>query len=111
MADHKTWYKSILLLFTLQIAKLEWIHDMDGHSSHWISSGHPSAERTVWNPKFCVVTDSQLVLLDKEEVHPLLVQERCPESCDVRLLRRTISVPAESQFPEYLEEPSVESGE
>ncbi|KAJ8339175.1 hypothetical protein SKAU_G00359610 [Synaphobranchus kaupii] len=44
-------------------------------------------------------------------IHPLLVQERRAESCKVRLLRRTISVPADSQFPEYHAELSTESGE
>ncbi|KAG5834499.1 hypothetical protein ANANG_G00262160 [Anguilla anguilla] len=62
--------------------------DMKSHPTHWISCGHPFAERTI---------------------HPLLVQERRAESCKVRLLRRTISVPAESQFPEYHAELSTES--
>lgn len=33
-----------------------------------MSYGHPCAEHAVWNPKFCVVTDYQMLLLDKEEV-------------------------------------------
>ncbi|XP_061118142.1 ras/Rap GTPase-activating protein SynGAP [Conger conger] len=90
-------------------SQVPFLSDMKGHPTHWISCGHPFTERTVWNPKFCIVTDCQLLLLDKEEIHPLLVQGRRAESCKVRLLRRTISVPAESQFPEYHAELSTES--
>ncbi|XP_036823132.1 ras/Rap GTPase-activating protein SynGAP [Oncorhynchus mykiss] len=84
---------------------------MWGPPAHWMSSGHPYDERTVWNPKFCVVTDSQMLLLDKEEIHPLLLQERRSESCQVRLLRRTISVPVETNFhsPEFHSQLSTES--
>ncbi|MGH0133400.1 UNVERIFIED_CONTAM: hypothetical protein FKN15_030725 [Acipenser sinensis] len=67
-------------------------------------------EPTVWNPKFCIVTDGQLLLLDKEEIHPLLLQERRAETCKARLLRRTISVPADSQFPEYQADLPLEQG-
>ncbi|KAG2469718.1 DAB2P protein, partial [Polypterus senegalus] len=80
--------------------------DMKGPPTHWISCGHPFSERTVWTPKFCIVTDGQLVLLDKEEIHPLLLQERRADTCKARLLRRTISVPADSQAPECQAEPS-----
>lgn len=41
---------------------------MRGPPGHWMSYGHPCAEHAVWNPKFCVVTDYQMLLLDKEEV-------------------------------------------
>lgn len=44
------------------------LSDMRGPAGHWTSCGHPCAERAVWNPKFCVVTDYQMLLLDKEEV-------------------------------------------
>uniref|UniRef100_UPI001EAEB671 ras/Rap GTPase-activating protein SynGAP n=1 Tax=Oncorhynchus gorbuscha TaxID=8017 RepID=UPI001EAEB671 len=87
------------------------LSDMWGPPAHWMSSGHPYDERTVWNPKFCVVTDSQMLLLDKEEIHPLLLQERRSELCQVRLLRRTISVPVETNFhsPEFHSQLSTES--
>uniref|UniRef100_A0A674A182 DAB2 interacting protein b n=3 Tax=Salmo trutta TaxID=8032 RepID=A0A674A182_SALTR len=88
------------------------LSDIWGPPAHWMSSGHPYDERTVWNPKFCVVTDSQMLLLDKEEqIHPLLLQERRSESCQVRLLRRTISVPVETNFhsPEFHSQLSTES--
>ncbi len=50
-----------------------------------MSCGHPCAERAVWNSKFCVVTDYQMLLLDKEEVlytmtqkEPFLMFPTCP---------------------------------
>ncbi|XP_058861228.1 disabled homolog 2-interacting protein-like isoform X2 [Acipenser ruthenus] len=92
-----------LMFYLSQSQHQGWISvsDMTGPPTHWMSCGHPFSEPTVWNPKFCIVTDGQLLLLDKEEIHPLLLQERRAESCKARLLRRTISVPADSQFPEY----------
>ncbi|XP_069743751.1 disabled homolog 2-interacting protein-like isoform X4 [Narcine bancroftii] len=77
------------------------VYDVRGPPAHRISCGKSNYECAIWNTKFCVVTDGQLLLLDKEEIHPLLLQERRAESCRARLLRRTISVPSESQFPEY----------
>uniref|UniRef100_A0A4W3IMI7 DAB2 interacting protein a n=1 Tax=Callorhinchus milii TaxID=7868 RepID=A0A4W3IMI7_CALMI len=86
--------------------------DVRGPPTHRISCGKSHYERAIWNPKFCVVTESQLLLLDKEQIHPFLLQERRAESCRARLLRRTVSVPSESQFPEFLpDDLSVEHGE
>ncbi|KAL1275055.1 hypothetical protein QQF64_027869 [Cirrhinus molitorella] len=48
---------------------------MRGPAGHWMSCGHPCAEHAVWNPKFCVVTDYQMLLLDKEEVLYMLTQK------------------------------------
>ncbi|XP_072516535.1 ras/Rap GTPase-activating protein SynGAP [Salminus brasiliensis] len=89
----------------------ESITDMRGPADRWMSCGHPWPEHTAWNPKFCVVADGQMLLLDQEEVHPLLLQERRADTCKVRLLRRTISVPVESQFPVFHSQLSTESGE
>ncbi|XP_051979796.1 uncharacterized protein si:dkeyp-72a4.1 [Xyrauchen texanus] len=75
--------------------------DMRGPPGHCMSCGHTCAGHAVWNPKFCVVTDYQMLLLDKEEIHPLLLQEKRTDTCKSRLLRRTISVPVETQFPEF----------
>ncbi|CAL8387762.1 unnamed protein product [Boreogadus saida] len=76
--------------------------------------GHPYDERKeVWNPKFCMITDGQILLLDKEELVSaglLSLPERQYDSCKVRLLRRTISVPVETQFPEFHSQLSTESG-
>ncbi|XP_078282502.1 disabled homolog 2-interacting protein-like isoform X2 [Rhinoraja longicauda] len=84
------------------------VYDVRGPPTHRISCGRSHYERAIWNTKFCVVTDGQLLLLDKEEIHPLLLQERRAESCRARLLRRTVSVPSESQFPEYQPYQSME---
>ncbi|XP_032905060.1 disabled homolog 2-interacting protein isoform X2 [Amblyraja radiata] len=84
------------------------VYDVRGPPTHRISCGRSHYERAIWNTKFCVVTDGQLLLLDKEEIHPLLLQERRAESCRARLLRRTVSVPSEGQFPEYQPDPSME---
>uniref|UniRef100_A0A671QUJ0 Disabled homolog 2-interacting protein-like n=1 Tax=Sinocyclocheilus anshuiensis TaxID=1608454 RepID=A0A671QUJ0_9TELE len=41
-----------------------------------------------------------MLLLDREEIHPLLLQKKRADTCKSRLLRRTISVPVETHFPE-----------
>lgn len=33
-----------------------------------MSRGHSYEEQTVWNPKYCVVGDCQMLLLNEEEV-------------------------------------------
>ncbi|KAF3849326.1 hypothetical protein F7725_015823 [Dissostichus mawsoni] len=42
-------------------------------------------------------------------IRSLFSQERRPASCKVHLLRRTISVPVETHFPEYHSQLSTES--
>ncbi|XP_049909594.1 ras/Rap GTPase-activating protein SynGAP isoform X2 [Epinephelus moara] len=79
------------------------LSDVRCPSRHWLSRGHSYEEQTVWNPKYCVVGDCQMLLLNEEE-------ERRSASCKVHLLRRTISVPVETQFPEYHSQLSTESG-
>nr|XP_046231905.1 DAB2 interacting protein b isoform X3 [Scatophagus argus]XP_046231915.1 DAB2 interacting protein b isoform X3 [Scatophagus argus] len=75
-----------------------------------MSRGHSCEERTVWNPKYFVAADCQMLLLNEEEVsRPLFLQERRSASCKVHLLRRTISVPVETQFPEFHGQMSPES--
>ncbi|GAA6219286.1 ras/Rap GTPase-activating protein SynGAP-like [Lates japonicus] len=88
------------------------LSDVRCPSRHWMSRGHSCEERTVWNPKYCVVADCQMLLLNEEEViRPLFLQEKRSASCKVHLLRRTISVPVETQFPELHSQLSTESGE
>uniref|UniRef100_A0A671M263 Disabled homolog 2-interacting protein-like n=1 Tax=Sinocyclocheilus anshuiensis TaxID=1608454 RepID=A0A671M263_9TELE len=87
------------------------LSDMRGPAGHWISCGHPCAERAEWNPKFCVVTDYQMLLLDKEEVLYNDTERKRTDTCKSRLLRRTISVPVETQFPEFQCHLSVDNSE
>ena len=43
--------------------------DVRAHPGQWMTYGHPYDQRKeVWNPKFCMITDGQILLLDKEEV-------------------------------------------
>ncbi|XP_070408571.1 disabled homolog 2-interacting protein isoform X2 [Nothobranchius furzeri] len=68
-----------------------------------MSRVHSYEERTAWNSKYSVVGDCQMLLPDEEEVG------RRPASSRVHLLRRTISVPVETQFPEFHTQLSTES--
>ncbi|KAI2667701.1 Ras/Rap GTPase-activating protein SynGAP [Labeo rohita] len=101
--------------------------DVKGPPSHRFSCGQsPFTEPCVWERKYCILTDSQLILLNKEEeVRALLPYALSPHSSlflslrmksevpseihesptasssKGRSLRRTVSVPSEGQFPEY----------
>uniref|UniRef100_A0A3B4XVC3 Uncharacterized protein n=1 Tax=Seriola lalandi dorsalis TaxID=1841481 RepID=A0A3B4XVC3_SERLL len=77
-------------------------------SRHWMSRGHSCEERTAWNPKYCVVADCQMLLLNENQV---VRGQRKQDRQGVHLLRRTISVPVETQFPEFHSQLSTESGE
>ncbi|XP_035464387.2 DAB2 interacting protein b isoform X4 [Scophthalmus maximus] len=76
-----------------------------------MSRGHSCEERTAWNPHYCAVADCQMLLLNEAEMRipPMFLQERRSASCKVHLLRRTISVPVETQFPEFHCQLSTES--
>ncbi|XP_030004549.1 disabled homolog 2-interacting protein isoform X2 [Sphaeramia orbicularis] len=78
------------------------LSDVQCSSRHWMSRGHSYEERSAWNPKYCVVGDCQMLLLNEEV-------ERRTASCKGHLLRRTISVPVETQFPEFHSQMSTES--
>ncbi|KAK5618588.1 hypothetical protein CRENBAI_015959 [Crenichthys baileyi] len=69
-----------------------------------MSRGHSYEERTAWNPKCSVVADRQILLLDEQEAGKRIASARA------HLLRRTISVPVETQFPEFHSQLSTESG-
>ncbi|KTF94992.1 hypothetical protein cypCar_00015923, partial [Cyprinus carpio] len=77
--------------------------DVKGPPSHRFSCGQsPFTEPCVWERKYCILTDSQLILLNKEEEMPSEVHESpTASSSKARSLRRTVSVPSEGQFPEY----------
>ncbi|XP_029581586.1 ras GTPase-activating protein nGAP isoform X6 [Salmo trutta] len=55
----------------------------------------------MWERKYCILTDSQLILLNKEEEMPGEVVDGPTQSSKGRSLRRTVSVPSEGQFPEF----------
>ncbi|TRY59557.1 hypothetical protein DNTS_012247, partial [Danionella cerebrum] len=76
------------------------VSDMRDPSGHWMPYGTPCADHAVWNSKFCMLTDYQMLLMDKEE-------EMRPYSNRSRMLRRTISVPVETAFPEFHTQLSV----
>ncbi|KAM4578687.1 uncharacterized protein V3H82_008044 [Fundulus diaphanus] len=73
---------------------LGWMNviELKSASIHWLSCGQ-KAERDVWTRMFCILSDSQLLMLDDLEVHPLLLAERA-ETCTIWLLRYTLHVTA-----------------
>lgn len=58
-------------------------------SRYWMTRGHSYEERTVWNPKHCVLADCQMLLLNEEEV----VREHTVQSlvCHVPLCPHCLS--------------------
>ncbi|XP_075038316.1 ras GTPase-activating protein nGAP isoform X5 [Mixophyes fleayi] len=79
------------------------VYDVKGPPTHRLSCGQsPYTESTTWERKYCILTESQLVLLNREdEMSGESIQDPPPESSKSRSLRRTVSVPSEGQFPEY----------
>ncbi|KAM4556050.1 ras GTPase-activating protein nGAP isoform 1-T1 [Fundulus diaphanus] len=75
--------------------------DVKGPPAHRFSCGQsPYTDGTAWDRKFCILTDSQLILLNKDEEVTGEPQEAPADSSRARSLRRTVSVPSEGQFPE-----------
>nr|XP_033771354.1 ras GTPase-activating protein nGAP isoform X3 [Geotrypetes seraphini] len=85
------------------------VYDVKGPPTHRLSCGQsPYTEAPTWERKYCILTDSQLVLLNREDEMPNeTAQEQQTESTKGRSLRRTVSVPSEGQFPEYPPEGSA----
>ncbi|XP_054836092.1 ras GTPase-activating protein nGAP isoform X2 [Eublepharis macularius] len=76
------------------------VYDVKGPPIHRLSCGQsPDSETVIWETKYSILTDSQLVLLNKEkEVAEDGGQELSAEPTKGRRLRRTVSVPSEGQF-------------
>ncbi|KAM6948553.1 ras GTPase-activating protein nGAP [Aplochiton taeniatus] len=84
------------------------VYDVKGPPSHRFSCGQsPYSETSMWERKYCILTDSQLILLNKEDEMHGEIQESPTDSAKGRSLRRTVSVPSEGQFPEYQTEGST----
>ncbi|XP_041446433.1 ras GTPase-activating protein nGAP isoform X1 [Xenopus laevis] len=77
--------------------------DVKGPPTHRLSCGQsPYTESTTWERKYCILTESQLVLLNREDEMPgETAQDLHSESSKSRSLRRTVSVPSEGPFPDY----------
>ncbi|XP_031451423.1 ras GTPase-activating protein nGAP isoform X1 [Phasianus colchicus] len=76
--------------------------DVKGPPTHRLSCGQsPYTETTTWERKYCILTDSQLVLLNREKEVPSEGLQEPQDATKGRCLRRTVSVPSEGQFPEY----------
>ncbi|XP_068605448.1 ras GTPase-activating protein nGAP [Brachionichthys hirsutus] len=74
--------------------------DVKGPPAHRFSCGQsPYADSGVWERKMCILTDSQLVLLNKED--EAAGEDSPSNSSKARSLRRTVSVPSEGQFPDF----------
>lgn len=81
------------------------VHDVKGPPTHRLSCGQSPYAETAWDQKYCMLTDSQMILLNREEeVNVDMIQDQQMGSSKGRMLRRTVSVPSEGQFPDYQQE-------
>ncbi|XP_057713604.1 ras GTPase-activating protein nGAP isoform X2 [Corythoichthys intestinalis] len=70
------------------------VHEVKGPAAHHLSCGQsPYLDAGMWEKKFCVLTDSQLLLFSNHQQNP---PENSPDRA--RNLRRTVSVPSEGHF-------------
>ncbi|XP_027875484.1 ras GTPase-activating protein nGAP isoform X3 [Xiphophorus couchianus] len=75
--------------------------DVKGPPAHRFSCGQsPYSDGAAWERRFCILTDSQLILLNKDE-EAADPQDAPADPSRARSLRRTVSVPSEGQFPEF----------
>uniref|UniRef100_A0A8P4GFZ9 Ras GTPase-activating protein nGAP n=1 Tax=Dicentrarchus labrax TaxID=13489 RepID=A0A8P4GFZ9_DICLA len=78
------------------------VYDIKGPPAHRFSCGQsPYSDSGAWERKFCILTDSQLILLHRDDEAAGEALESPTDSSKGRSLRRTVSVPSEGQFPEF----------
>lgn len=78
------------------------VYDVKGPPAHRFSCGQsPHTDGSAWERKFCILTDSQLILLNRNDEAAGEAQESPADSSKGRSLRRTVSVPSEGQFPDF----------
>ncbi|KAM8849895.1 ras GTPase-activating protein nGAP isoform 4-T4 [Spinachia spinachia] len=78
------------------------VYDVKGPPAHRFSCGQsPCSGGGAWERKFCLLTDSQLILLNQQDEAPGESQVSPTDSSKGRSLRRTVSVPSEGPFPEF----------
>ncbi|CAL1580637.1 unnamed protein product [Knipowitschia caucasica] len=73
------------------------IHDVRGAPTHRFSCGQST--ECVWQRRFCILTDCQLLLLPRDQEAPADLRDSFTDPKG-RSLRRTVSVPSEGHFPE-----------
>ncbi|KAM9321913.1 ras GTPase-activating protein nGAP isoform 2-T2 [Pholidichthys leucotaenia] len=79
--------------------------DVKGPAAHRLSCGQsPYSDGSVWDRKLVVLTDSQLILINKDDETAGDPQQSPSSSAKVRSLRRTVSVPSEGQYPQFTTE-------
>uniref|UniRef100_A0A3P8WJ97 RAS protein activator like 2 n=1 Tax=Cynoglossus semilaevis TaxID=244447 RepID=A0A3P8WJ97_CYNSE len=81
-----------------------WIraYEVKGPPTHHFSSGQsPYIDGVVWDRKFCLLTDSQLLLLTKDDEVTGEAQGSPADSAKRQSLRRTVSVPSEGHLPDF----------
>nr|XP_061835164.1 ras GTPase-activating protein nGAP isoform X3 [Nerophis lumbriciformis] len=78
----------------------EGMSDVKGPPAHRLSCGQsPYLDGAMWEKKLCLLTDSQLLIVSKDEQNE--AQEKTSDAAKARSLRRTVSVPSEGQFPDF----------
>ncbi|XP_054623808.1 ras GTPase-activating protein nGAP isoform X2 [Dunckerocampus dactyliophorus] len=90
------------------------VYDVKGPPAHRLSCGQsPYLDGAVWEKKLCLLTDSQLLVVSKDDQvrHHVVFksslierdlspsQKEAQDAANARSLRRTVSVPTEGQFP------------
>uniref|UniRef100_A0A8C6UWH9 RAS protein activator like 2 n=1 Tax=Neogobius melanostomus TaxID=47308 RepID=A0A8C6UWH9_9GOBI len=79
-----------------------------GPPAHRFSCGQSPHSDCVWERRFCVLTDCQLLLLTRDQELAGDARDTPTDSAKGRSLRRTVSVPSEGHFPELQAEGALD---